>query len=444
MGEYYALMAAGKDSHVWFLNYPLSEIRERLNRWQKVAAEATNLAKRIPERLQPAYFELILYPVCGAQMINEYQLLARTSMAQAAEAHSAQDATYNYLASNQALAEAERSQQMFNALNVWTKHYNEELLDGKWRNFFDWRPYHWYYSTDDQATKATPEIIEQVAKMPAPTFLKVEKAVSASGVKIKAKGDCDVPLWINALTPVQNFSKLPEDNVFCRVNVGTESFDASATPINNIWHSPLIGPMWSQVGTIHLKKGTNVLRLSDVKPEARIDQMFLGLYPPFPDAPLFTVPAADYQIASNGAADAQITVVPQLGFSDGVTVLPFDTPSFDAPESGAAATGKASAAPYVEYELTTTADATTLEVRTLANLHVYEGRGARYAVQIDDDAPQTFDIHADDFSAEWRWNVLHGYASRSVNLKGVAPGRHTVKIYFLDPGIVLQEICVNR
>lgn len=434
MSEYYALMAAGKDAHVWFLSYPLTEIRERLDRWQKVAAKATRLAERIPERLQPAYFELILYPVCGAQMINEYQLLARTSMAQAAEAHSAQGASDARSASAQSLAEAERSQQMFDALNAWTKRYNEELLDGKWRNFFDWRPYHWYYSTDDQATKATPELIEQVAKMPAPAFLSVEDAVS-TGVKIKVKAECEVPLWINALTPVQNFSKLPEDNVFCRVNVGKQSFDASATPINNIWHSPLIGPMWSQVGTVHLKKGVNVLRISDVKPEARIDQMFLGLYPPFPDAPLHTVAAVDFKVAFNGTTDAKITVVPQLGFSDGVTVLPFDTPSFDA---------AATDAPYAEYELTTTAEASTLEVRTLANLHVYEGRGARYAVQIDDAAPQTFDIHADDFSAEWRWNVLRGYASRSVSLKGIKAGRHKVRIYFLDPGIVLQEICLNR
>lgn len=33
-----------------------------------------------------------------------------------------------------------------------------------------------------------------------------------------------------------------------------DDFDASATPVNNVWHSPLIGPMWSKVGTLHLKK----------------------------------------------------------------------------------------------------------------------------------------------------------------------------------------------
>ncbi|MBQ0096924.1 MAG: hypothetical protein KBS53_04655 [Bacteroidales bacterium] len=51
-------------------------------------------------------------------------------------------------------------------------------------------------------------------------------------------------------------------------------------------------------------------------------------------------------------------------------------------------------------------------------------------------------IATNDFSAEWRWNVLRGYSSRSVYISALAPGRHKVRISLLDPGIVLQEICV--
>ena len=29
----------------------------------------------------------------------------------------------------------------------------------------------------------------------------------------------------------------------------------TAAPINNIWHATYIGPMWSRVGTLNLKKG---------------------------------------------------------------------------------------------------------------------------------------------------------------------------------------------
>ena len=84
-----------------------------------------------------------------------------------------------------------------------------------------------------------------------------------------------------------------------------------------------------------------------------------------------------------------------------------------------------------------------IEIRTLPTLHVYEGRDARYAVQTGDDVPQTFSIHAGDFTAEWRRNVLHGYSSRKISLPENISGKLTFRVYFLDPGIVLQEILVK-
>ena len=52
-------------------------------------------------------------------------------------------------------------------------------------------------------------------------------------------------------------------------------------------------------------------------------------------------------------------------------------------------------------------------------------------------------VHADDFTAEWRQNVLRGYSSRKVTLPPGLTGRQKIRIYFLDPGIVLQEISVR-
>ena len=51
--------------------------------------------------------------------------------------------------------------------------------------------------------------------------------------------------------------------------------------------------------------------------------------------------------------------------------------------------------------------------------------------------------NANDFTAEWRWNVLRGYASRSISVPATHLGRQTLRIYLLDPGIVLQEIIIK-
>ena len=423
MDGYYRLMASGKDSHVWFLEYPEEEIRERIDRWKELADKALALEKQIPEDLQPAYFELVLYPVCGAQMINEYQLLSRTSLARA----SAGDG-------EQALADADRAKEMYAELDAWTRRYNEELLDGKWKEFFHWKPYHWYCSPVMDAPMATLEMLEAVASGSAPRFLPVEAALSAAGTVIDAEVACEMPLWIHALTPVRNFSRAAADNVFCRVRIGSRSFEASATPVNNLWHATWLGPMWSRVGTVRLAKGNNVLRITDLKLDARIDGIFLGFYPPFPDAPLARIPASDYAVAFNPSGEGRITTVSGLGYEDGVLVLPFGTPSYEA----------CAGAPSVTYEVDLPSGAASVEVRTLADLHVYAGRGARYAVQVDGGEPRVFDIHAEDFTAEWRWNVLRGYSSRRVDVSGLEPGAHRVTLYFLDPGIVLQDILILK
>ena len=414
---YYRLQAAGKDSHIWFINYSERQIEQRLAAWRALAAQAADLRSRIPEPLQAAYFELISYPIRGAAMINEYQLLARRSMVRATSGDSIG-----------ALADASRVEEMFSSLNDWTDYYNNTLFDGKWANFFNWQPYHWFRSEKIDPPYCTQEIFEQAQRGPKPRFLSVDEALSADGVVIESLIDGEIPLWIEALSPIRNFSKEPADNVFCHVTSGTDSFDASATPINNIWHAPAVGPMWSRVGTLHLKKGANRLNITDMKSGAHIDQIFIGLYPPFVSEPRVRIPASLYQNKQGG-----IVRVQQLGYTDGVLVQPFDTPSYSLSEI--------STAPFVEYDLDLQQGDHDIEIRTLPTLHVYEGRDARYALQLGDDEPIVCSIHAGDFTAEWRWNVLRGYASRSIPV--TQTGRQRLRIYLLDPGIVLQEILVH-
>ena len=186
--------------------------------------------------------------------------------------------------------------------------------------------------------------------------------------------------------------------------------------------------MWSRVGTLHLKKGPNRLNITDVKSGAHIDQIFIGLYPPFVSEPRVRISASLYQ---NKQGD--IVRVQQLGYTDGVLVQPFDTPSYPLSEI--------STAPFVEYDLDIQQGDSEIEIRTLPTLHVYEGREARYALQLGDDEPIVSSIHAGDFTADWRWNVLRGYASRSFPI--TLTGRQRLRIYLLDPGIVLQEILVH-
>ncbi|MBR0244541.1 MAG: glycosyl hydrolase 115 family protein [Bacteroidaceae bacterium] len=422
MARYYRLQAAGKDAHVWFINYTAEQVARRLCEARSLETEAELLASRIPAELQDAYFELVGYPVRGAAMLNEYQLLARRSMACATRSDSLG-----------ALADAARVRLMFQELNAWTRHYNEDLQQGKWHEFFNWQPYHWLRSEKIDPPLATPELIAQAKQAPAACFLPVADALSPDGVSLHSERDADVPLWIEALSPVRSFSKAAADNVFCHVSMGNDSFDASATPINNIWHATQIGPMWSQVGTLHLKRGTNRLCITQLKPDARIDRLFLGLWPPFEADPRLRIAATAF-CQTHDSREGSLTAVKGLGYTDGLLVLPFDTPSYELADLPAV--------PSVDYEIALEDGDSVLEIRTLTTLHVCHGRDARYAVQLGDGAPEIFSIHTDDFTAEWRRNVLRGYASRTIRIPAGARGRQRLRLSLLDPGIVVQEILV--
>ncbi|MCR5644004.1 MAG: hypothetical protein K6G32_11825, partial [Prevotella sp.] len=323
----------------------------------------------------------------------------------------------------------------FHELNQWTRHYNEELLNGKWRYFFNWQPYHWFRSEKIEQPVCTPELFTQTQQALPASFLPVGDVLSANGLTIQSETACDIPLWINALTPIRHFSKAAADNLFCHVTTDNDSFDASATPINNVWHAPYVGPMWSRVGTLHLRKGTNRIAITDVKPDARIDQIFIGLWPPFTQEPRLRINASNYYQVHD-SREGSITTIQGLGFHDGVLVQPFNTPSYDV--------ANLSVAPFVSYKLNLSAGDKCIEIRALPTLHVYEGRDVRYAVQLGNEKPVVFSIHADDFCAEWRWNVLRGYSSRSIPIPADLRGSQELKVYFLDPGVVLQEIACRE
>ena len=420
MERYYKLQAGGKDAHVWFVDYDEEELAARLREARSLSIEAELLAERIPERLQNAYFELISYPIKGAAMLNEYTLLARRSMA---------NGTFGD--SLGAMADAARVQKMFNELNNWTNHYNNEILGGKWQNFFNWQPYHWFRSEKIDPPICTPDLFVKTKKALSPRFVNVDSALSAVGATIVSDVDCEIPLWIKAVSPVRNFSKEKADNVFCSVDFGGNVFEASATPINNIWHSPIIGPMWSNVGTLRIKKGVNTLKINNLKTNARIDGIFIGLWHPFKCRPNQRIAAKNFS-GLHEVDDSKIEVVKGLGYNDGVVVQPFDTPSYEV-----------SAAPYVEYDIDINPNNKEIEIRTLPTLHVYEGRGARYAVQLGGGKVQEFSIHEGDFTSEWRLNVLRGYATRTIKIPDGLQGRTKLRIYLLDPGIVLEEILVK-
>jgi hypothetical protein len=101
-------------------------------------------------------------------------------------------------------------------------------------------------------------------------------------------------------------------------------------------------------------------------------------------------------------------------------------------------------APTVEYDFySLTAAAPTISVFTLPTHPVTTGYSMRYAVSIDNGPVEIVDFRTEGRSEEWKVNVLENRAKRQVKYPPLNKGKHSLKIYLLDPGVTLDYIIID-
>jgi hypothetical protein len=76
-------------------------------------------------------------------------------------------------------------------------------------------------------------------------------------------------------------------------------------------------------------------------------------------------------------------------------------------------------------------------------LNFVPGRGLRYALSFDDQAPQVVDALTDNSTADWSKTVKDSVRKVKTTLAVGTPGEHTLKFWMIDPGVVLQKIVVD-
>ena len=106
-------------------------------------------------------------------------------------------------------------------------------------------------------------------------------------------------------------------------------------------------------------------------------------------------------------------------------------------------------APCLEYQMylftTGTFDVTGIFSPTL---NFMPGRGLQYAISFDEEAPEVITLVPENFNAmnrnaEWEKSVSDNARFSHSTHQIKMPGYHTLKIFMVDPGVVLQKIIVN-
>jgi hypothetical protein len=117
-----------------------------------------------------------------------------------------------------------------------------------------------------------------------------------------------------------------------------------------------------------------------------------------------------------------------------VTVFPVTAASVNPPSNS----------PRLEYKMYLFhAGKVEVEATLAPSLNFVPGRGLRYAISFDDQPPQVVDALAQNSVADWSKAVEDSVRKVSTTLTVSAPGDHTLKVWMVDTGIVLQKIVVD-
>jgi hypothetical protein len=84
----------------------------------------------------------------------------------------------------------------------------------------------------------------------------------------------------------------------------------------------------------------------------------------------------------------------------------------------------------------------TMQAILAPTLNFVPGRGLRLAVSVDDGPRTVVDALEHNAQSDWETAVSDGVKKLAIPIAIAAPGYHTLKVWMVDPGVVLEKIVV--
>jgi hypothetical protein len=169
------------------------------------------------------------------------------------------------------------------------------------------------------------------------------------------------------------------------------------------------------------------------------DQPTIAPHPSFIEKDGYISIEAEHATNNIPRSGAQWQIIPGLGrTNDSVAVYPVTVPSIEDPKN------LAIQSPELDYDITTTSTG-PLKATTycLPTRRINATRGLRYAISLDDEPPQVVDFNETTEGPQWSKNVPRDAAINSTSHTLSSPGKHQLKIWMVDPGVVLEKIVLD-
>lgn len=399
--------------------------------WKAISDRAERISNKLPANARDAFFQLVLYPTKACAIVNELYVTAGRNLLYAGQGRAA---TNDLAAHARALFGADADLSVF---------YNRTMAGGKWSHMMD-QTHLGFTSWSDPRTNTMPAVRE--IEVP---------AAAALGVAVEGSGSA----WPGS--PEEPI--LPRFDVFHQqrryldvFNRGRAPFAFSVTP----------GAPWIKVsassGTIDRQQRLWVsvdwskAPPGSIEGSLRITGSGGGQGPGAVTVKVQAFhPASPTRASLNGFVETDGTVSMEaehytrkidagpVGWGkiedygrtlSSMTVFPVTATSVTPPQSS----------PCLEYRMYVFHPGKA-EVETIIapTLDFVPGRALRFAISLDDEAPRIIEAPRQTDQRAWT-NAVRDNAHKLKSTHTVSePGYHTLKLWMVDPGVVVQKLVVN-
>ncbi|HEX8138057.1 MAG TPA: glycosyl hydrolase 115 family protein [Pyrinomonadaceae bacterium] len=447
MEQYYGLAQARKPEHLqWYLpgeqprpsdltqiDYG-DEVQARLDAYEGLVSRVNRLYEAQGPRGKDAFYELVVYPVRASALANQRYFFTEKC------------AFYLEQGRASAVVWAKRAKAADAQLKSETAFFNELLAGGKWRHMMatEMGPGEWMSMRSTPPT-VPPALAEMRWKEKAGLGVAIEGRRAPVG---EDESDARLPL-LSVYTGGTRFV-----DVF---NTG-RSYAPWTARASHRWLrlSRTSGDLlddariFVSVDWAHAPRGESVEGSIEISAAGEKRIVLVPIFNPpglrpadlsgFVESGGVVAMEAEHFTRKVDRARVGWQVIPGLGRTgDSVAVFPTDTPSVTEAQL-------ADKAPVLEYRFHLfKAGKLAVTCYLLPTLPIVGGRGLRYAVGLDDAAPQvvTVDAGLAVSSKQWAQNVLNQATTGRVTLDVKTVGPHVLKIYMVDAGVVLDKIVMD-
>jgi hypothetical protein len=410
------------------------EAENVVSEYNTLAARAEEIYNKLDEKYRNAFYQLVLFPTKACALVNELYVTAGKNGLFARQGR----ASTNDM--------AVETQKLFKADTSLMGYYNRIFANGKWNHFMD-QSHLGYTSWADpprnnlNAIKLKEIVIPAVAKMG--IAVEGSDGVWPGSEKVAVLPEFDVFKKQTHYIDIFNKGKAPFDFTIEASGPWIVLSESSGRieKDKRIW----INIDWLKIhsgkslGTIKITgTGTNaIISITAFNPTEITPEQLKG----FAEGEGVVSIEAEHFTKKSDAGTKKWIKIEDYGHTLSAMRA---TAEVDAP---AAIPGID--APCMEYQMYLFSTGKFDITLTLSpTLNFIPDRSLKYAISIDDEAPQIVTAVPENYNAQnrntdWEKTVRDNARFCTTSHNITKPGYHTLKIWMVDPGVVLQKIVVN-